>query len=314
MTLTRQEIIDELKAYFHLMGKDFEDKVYDRFARSIEGKDRYYRQKLIRKHQRDQYAWSHDMTGQFTLENFFSIVEECYQFLEKQGYNDDQIDRGMRFLPLTYYRAMEKYIPVYEALGVKDYILIDCPCRVMISAEELHARRMYAKEHHIALVPSMLTNGCYREFQSRCSTELSKDELKARYPLTKEAYYCFSWIKSKSDEELQTLFHMSREEILKCYPTTREEIKTIQLIGYYDDEQLMAWYGLDKESLLDKYPLNFKTLEAIHTIHRLSDEEVQATFGKSKEELLQEPTISLEGTDIDPMPIRPTVYTKKSAH
>ena len=289
ISFDKQETMHRLQMYFGQMNWDYPIQVYERFAGFIERENRFRYARLCAK-RKSNYNQSLyvDWTGSYGVDDFLETFEQLYDFLESCGYDEEQIKKSLATLPVLYRRNnIAKRMPIYEALGVKDQILIDQPHLLRTSIEELHARKMYMKARGIDDKKILLSKN-FASFQKKVQLNLSREELLEQFPLTEETKKVFRFIKHKTDEELMQLFHLKREEILRCYPTTQDELKAVQVVGYFQDEYLCRTYGLTKEELFSKYPLNMRTLSYLRCIQNLKEEQVQSHFGKNKQELLHE--------------------------
>lgn len=275
LEFSKEEILHSLRMYFCQIGQEYPENVYERFAKFIQNENIYYRRKL---RQRKKEGYYSEMTGQFTLYDFYSRIDTLYNLLELQGYNEEEIHKSMATLPVVYRRGYFSRIPIYEALGIKDKVLIEAPRLLTIPIELLHARKMYMLENGIQDEQNkILLADKHNIFQRRCNTDIAKEELLERYPLSDETKYIFYWMKGKSDEELMRLFKMPRKEIFNHYPTTKDELESIQIVGFYSDRQLYHKYGMNKEQLFRQYPLNHEVLNTIASVHELEREQVKTS-------------------------------------
>lgn len=269
-----------LKNYFEQAGINYEDSVIEHYLKFIED------QKWFKNHNKRNYY-------EYTAENFLSWYESLYNFLENQGYSEEQIIHGMKTLPIAYRQSVPQNLPVFDALGIKDDILIDQPQLIRNNINELHARKMYILDNDLTIAKSTFLKGGYIGFKKLTKTTLSKAEMLEKYPLTDDIRKVFNYLYTKTDKEIEGMFNLTRQEVLKCYPTTLDELKSIQRVGYYDDKAFKERYGITKQEMLEKYPLNRKTLSSVRFINLLPAEKVIELFGKTKEELLSEKRIDV---------------------
>lgn len=305
----KHEVMHRLQMYFGQMNWDYPIEVYERFANFIEHENRFRYARLCAK-RKENYIQSlyTDLTGTYGVDDFLETIEQLYDFLEIQGYSEEQIKKSLEVLPVFYRRNnITTRLPIYEAMGIKDDVLIEQPRLLCLSIENLHARKMCMKARGID-DKKILLERKFTSFQRKMHLNVSKETLLEQFPLTEETKKVFRFLKNKTDEELMYLFHLTRDEILRCYPTTQDELRAVQIVGYYPEEHLRRTYGLGKDDLFIKYPLNMKTLSYLRCIQNAKEEQIQNHFGKTKEEWLRECMLPC---DFSKEQEKASVYTKK---
>lgn len=291
--INKEEAKQELR--IHFADIDYPEEVYERFANFIIQQNQFYYHRFHKKQRENAYHFKEPyMPDGYSINMFLDLYESLYDFLVCEGYVEEQIVESLKILPTLYRRStFDKNIPLYEALGVKDDVLIHHPDKLRINVEQLHARKMCMLSLGKDVDNSCLLEHRYANFQRRCNVTLSKEELMEKYPLTKEARQVFAYLRHKNDDEIQQIFHLSRKQVLQCYPTTLDELKGIQRVGCYDEEKFFERYGITRAQALTKYPLNSETLRSLLFIRSIPSEASCVVFGKDKEELLQQKNISV---------------------
>lgn len=287
--INKNDIKESLRAYFLSVKVDYPEEVYDRYATFIESENRYFYRKFNEVKDRGN-GYSHFDANFFgySADDFAARYEMVYDFLQSEGYSEEQSIYGLRSLAVYYRKSLLKNLPVYEALGVKNDILIFHPDKLRMNIRELHARKLYLLNEGYPVEKNSLLNSNYSSFQKKYQAPMTKEQLMKQYPLTDEARKVCVYLRAKKEKEVEATFHLTKEQIRNCYPTTLDELKSIQRIGWYDKEALEERYGLTQEEILEKYPVNSNTLKSLRFIRCLSEEEVMTYFGKTKEEVLSQ--------------------------